>query len=228
MHIRVQNCNNVWASNLIIRAPGDSPNTDRFHVTHLQNVFITNNIIGTGDDCISIVSGSKNIRATDIICGPGHGISIGSLGQDKSEAQVSNVAVNRATLKGSTNGLELRLGSNIALTRNKKNNRKGKQKRSIFFFTHSAAEYRSQTLQVQVLHPLRLKPLSCTPSAVLFVTPSNCLRSSSARFQKPHPRCTVPHPTAINLYTSPFLIRNNAQHLQQQHNNTTCSKLHYW
>lgn len=27
-----------------------------------------------GDDCISIVSGSKNIRATDIICGPGHGI----------------------------------------------------------------------------------------------------------------------------------------------------------
>ncbi|KAL5100278.1 hypothetical protein RYX36_004615 [Vicia faba] len=123
MHIRVQNCNNVWASNLIIRAPGDSPNTDGFHVTHSQNVFITNSIIGTGDDCISIVSGSKNIRATNIICGPGHGISIGSLGQDKSEAQVSN----------------------IALTRNKKNNRKGKQKRSIFFFTHSAAEYRSQT-----------------------------------------------------------------------------------
>ncbi|CAI8590655.1 unnamed protein product [Vicia faba] len=103
MHIRVQNCNNVWASNLIIRAPGDSPNTDGFHVTHSQNVFITNNIIGTGDDCISIVSGSKNIRATDIICGPGHGISIGSLGQDKSEAQV-----NRATLKGSTNGVRIK------------------------------------------------------------------------------------------------------------------------
>ncbi|CAI8596152.1 unnamed protein product [Vicia faba] len=108
MHIRVQNCNNVWASNLIIRAPGDSPNTDGFHVTHSQNVFITNSIIGTGDDCISIVSGSKNIRATDIICGPGHGISIGSLGQDKSEAQVSNVEVNRATLKGSTNGVRIK------------------------------------------------------------------------------------------------------------------------
>lgn len=27
-----------------------------------------------GDDCISIVSGSQNVRATDITCGPGHGI----------------------------------------------------------------------------------------------------------------------------------------------------------
>ena len=27
-----------------------------------------------GDDCISIVSGSKNVTATDITCGPGHGI----------------------------------------------------------------------------------------------------------------------------------------------------------
>ena len=27
-----------------------------------------------GDDCISIVSGSQNVQATDITCGPGHGI----------------------------------------------------------------------------------------------------------------------------------------------------------
>jgi hypothetical protein len=27
-----------------------------------------------GDDCISIVGGSKNVEATDITCGPGHGI----------------------------------------------------------------------------------------------------------------------------------------------------------
>lgn len=27
-----------------------------------------------GDDCISIVSGSRSVKASDIICGPGHGI----------------------------------------------------------------------------------------------------------------------------------------------------------
>ena len=27
-----------------------------------------------GDDCISIVNGSKNIEAIDVTCGPGHGI----------------------------------------------------------------------------------------------------------------------------------------------------------
>ncbi|PNY17479.1 polygalacturonase QRT2-like protein [Trifolium pratense] len=108
MHVVIQSCNNVLASKLIVRAPGHSPNTDGIHVTHSQNVVISNCIIGTGDDCISIVSGSKNIRATDIICGPGHGISIGSLGKGNSEAEVTNVEVNRATLKGTTNGVRIK------------------------------------------------------------------------------------------------------------------------
>lgn len=34
--------------------------------------------------------------------------SIGSLGKDNSEAQVSNVEVNRATLTGSTNGVRIK------------------------------------------------------------------------------------------------------------------------
>lgn len=32
-----------------------------------------------GDDCISIVSGSKNVMATNIVCGPGHGIRCATL-----------------------------------------------------------------------------------------------------------------------------------------------------
>lgn len=48
MHIRIEGCNNVWASNLIVTAPGHSPNTDGIHITHSQNVFITNSTIGTG------------------------------------------------------------------------------------------------------------------------------------------------------------------------------------
>ncbi|TKY49602.1 Polygalacturonase protein [Spatholobus suberectus] len=136
MHVRFQKCNNVTASNLIIGAPGNSPNTDGIHVTETQNIIISNSIIGTGenqnqhkirkihlnfkisnllfslfiegDDCISIVNGSQNVRVTDVTCGPGHGISVGSLGAGNSEAQVSNVFVNRATLTGTTNGVRIK------------------------------------------------------------------------------------------------------------------------
>ncbi|RDX91646.1 hypothetical protein CR513_26341, partial [Mucuna pruriens] len=108
MHVRFQKCNNVTASNMIVRAPGNSPNTDGIHVTETQNIIISNSIIGTGDDCISIVSGSQNVRVTDVTCGPGHGISIGSLGAGNSEARVSNVLVNRATIKGTTNGVRIK------------------------------------------------------------------------------------------------------------------------
>ncbi|KAJ1418508.1 Pectin lyase fold/virulence factor [Sesbania bispinosa] len=108
MHVTFERCFNVIVSNLLIRAPGDSPNTDGIHVAETQNIVIRNSDIGTGDDCISIVSGSKNVRAMDITCGPGHGISIGSLGADNSEAEVFNVVVNRATLKGTSNGVRIK------------------------------------------------------------------------------------------------------------------------
>ncbi|CAK9167668.1 unnamed protein product [Ilex paraguariensis] len=76
MHLTFQDCVNVIASNLKVIAPEKSPNTDGIHVTGTQNIQIMSSLIRTGDDCISIVSGSKNVRATDIICGPGHGIRI--------------------------------------------------------------------------------------------------------------------------------------------------------
>ncbi|KAK7258189.1 hypothetical protein RIF29_32704 [Crotalaria pallida] len=108
MHVTFQKCFNVIASNLVVRAPENSPNTDGIHVSETQNIQISNSDIGTGDDCVSIVSGSQNVRVTDITCGPGHGISIGSLGADNSEAEVSNVVVNRATLTGTTNGVRIK------------------------------------------------------------------------------------------------------------------------
>ncbi|KAL4312289.1 hypothetical protein GQ457_01G052280 [Hibiscus cannabinus] len=108
MHLIFQKCVNVNAFNLLVKAPGNSPNTDGIHVTGTQNININNCIIGTGDDCISIVSGSKNVRATGITCGPGHGISIGSLGAGNSAAFVSNVIVNKATLSGTSNGVRIK------------------------------------------------------------------------------------------------------------------------
>ncbi|KAK9154882.1 hypothetical protein Sjap_002362 [Stephania japonica] len=108
MHLSFQKCMNLQVSNLMVTAPGRSPNTDGIHVTETQNIQIMSSVIRTGDDCISIVSGSQNVQVTDITCGPGHGISIGSLGQGKSEAHVSNVKVDTVRLIDTTNGVRIK------------------------------------------------------------------------------------------------------------------------
>ncbi|XP_059651024.1 polygalacturonase-like [Cornus florida] len=108
IQLSFQKCVNVKALNLKVIAPEKSPNTDGIHVTATQNIQIRSSVIRTGDDCISIVSGSKNVQVMDIACGPGHGISIGSLGAGNSEALVSNVVVNRAKLSNTTNGVRIK------------------------------------------------------------------------------------------------------------------------
>ncbi|RHN47877.1 putative polygalacturonase [Medicago truncatula] len=108
IHVSFQDSTNVKASGLKVSSPGNSPNTDGIHITNTQNIKISSSIIGTGDDCISIVDGSSNVEATDITCGPGHGISIGSLGAGKSKDFVSGVLVNGAKISGTTNGVRIK------------------------------------------------------------------------------------------------------------------------
>ncbi|KAK7336567.1 hypothetical protein VNO77_17112 [Canavalia gladiata] len=108
IQVSFQDSVNVKVSGLNVTAPEDSPNTDGIHVTNTQNIQISNSVIRTGDDCISIVHGSRNVEATDIICGPGHGISIGSLGAGKSKEFVSGVIVNRAKISGTKNGVRIK------------------------------------------------------------------------------------------------------------------------
>ncbi|XP_061362003.1 polygalacturonase-like [Gastrolobium bilobum] len=108
IHVSFEDSKNVKVSGLTVTAPEDSPNTDGIHVTNTQNIQISSCVIGTGDDCISIVDGSKNLQATDITCGPGHGISIGSLGAGKSKEFVSGIVVNGAKLSGTTNGVRIK------------------------------------------------------------------------------------------------------------------------
>ncbi|EAY89054.1 hypothetical protein OsI_10538 [Oryza sativa Indica Group] len=108
MHVVIAYSWRVLVSRLLITAPGWSPNTDGIHVSNSREVLMSGCIISTGDDCISIVTGSMFIRATGIFCGPGHGISIGSLGANKSWAHVSDVLVEKATLVGTTNGVRIK------------------------------------------------------------------------------------------------------------------------
>ncbi|XP_024524300.1 polygalacturonase QRT2-like [Selaginella moellendorffii] len=83
----------VEAVNVVIDSPGDSPNTDGIHVSGTTNIVIDKADVSAGDDCVSIVSGSDNVKVTNSRCGPGHGISIGSLGKGGSFDTVTNVLV---------------------------------------------------------------------------------------------------------------------------------------
>ncbi|KAL3370524.1 hypothetical protein AABB24_007529 [Solanum stoloniferum] len=108
IHLLIEKCVVVEVSKLVVSSPENSPNTDGIHITNTQNIQISDSTIATGDDCISIVDGSQKVLATSITCGPGHGISIGSLGGGNSEAHVSDIHVNGAKLFGTTNGLRIK------------------------------------------------------------------------------------------------------------------------
>ncbi|KAL6541259.1 hypothetical protein OROHE_010967 [Orobanche hederae] len=107
-HFHIFMCDNVIVNNVNIRAPGNSPNTDGIHVGKCNNVSITNSRISTGDDCISIGDGSENINIESVFCGPGHGISIGSLGKYQNEEDVRGISVRRCTLINTMNGLRIK------------------------------------------------------------------------------------------------------------------------
>ncbi|URE25501.1 Glycosyl hydrolases family 28 [Musa troglodytarum] len=78
-HIHIFGSRNITFDSIKISAPGDSPNTDGIHIANSANIQVSNSVIGTGDDCISIGPGCTNLTIFRVLCGPGHGISIGSL-----------------------------------------------------------------------------------------------------------------------------------------------------
>ncbi|KAK9082802.1 hypothetical protein Scep_029273 [Stephania cephalantha] len=107
-HIVIHNCMNVNLQGVQVTASGNSPNTDGIHVEASTGVTITRAAIKTGDDCISIGPGTTNLLMENIKCGPGHGISIGSLGKAMNEQGVQNVTVKTATFTGSQNGVRIK------------------------------------------------------------------------------------------------------------------------
>ncbi|OIV93328.1 hypothetical protein TanjilG_23264 [Lupinus angustifolius] len=107
-HIVFNGCKNVKAQGITVVADGNSPNTDGIHVQMSSHVTILNSEIRTGDDCISIGPGTNNLWIENVACGPGHGISIGSLGKDLKEAGVQNVTVKTVTFTGTQNGVRIK------------------------------------------------------------------------------------------------------------------------
>ncbi|KAG6582328.1 putative polygalacturonase, partial [Cucurbita argyrosperma subsp. sororia] len=91
-----------------ITAPNESPNTDGIDISGSKNVRILDSFIGTGDDCIAINDGSSNIDIIGLTCGPGHGISIGSLGKNGDYNVVENVYVSECILQDTQNGVRIK------------------------------------------------------------------------------------------------------------------------
>ncbi|MCL7040089.1 hypothetical protein MKW94_028978 [Papaver nudicaule] len=107
-HINLFACINITFSSISIKAPGDGPNTDGIHMGSSNGVNITDSVIATGDDCVSIGPGSQNVHVVGVTCGPGHGISVGSLGKYEDEEDVRGVTVTNCTITGASNGVRIK------------------------------------------------------------------------------------------------------------------------
>ncbi|OAY41322.1 hypothetical protein MANES_09G092176v8 [Manihot esculenta] len=107
-HVNVLGYDHFTFEGFIVSTPENSLNIDGIHIGRSKGVTISNAKIGTGDDCISIGDGTENLKITKVACGPGHGISIGSLGKYENEDPVFGITVSDCTLTGITNGVRIK------------------------------------------------------------------------------------------------------------------------
>ncbi|GMY25568.1 exopolygalacturonase-like [Fagus crenata] len=107
-HFVVFGCENLNITNTRIAAPGDSPNTDGIKMADSTSITIKRMKIRTGDDCIAMLPGTKNVNIADLVCGPGHGISIGSLGKDGDQNDVTDISVRNCTFHNTSDGVRIK------------------------------------------------------------------------------------------------------------------------
>jgi hypothetical protein len=91
-----------------IQAPRDSPNTDGVHIQGSSDVRFTDSAVATGDDCVSVGPGTSDVLVSGVTCGPGHGISVGSLGRYPGEEDVRRLRVANCTIAGTSNGVRIK------------------------------------------------------------------------------------------------------------------------
>nr|DAD35760.1 TPA_asm: hypothetical protein HUJ06_006400 [Nelumbo nucifera] len=104
--------NNVTFQHINVTAPVNSLNADGIHIGRSTGVKILDTTIGTGDDCVSVGDGTKDLTVSKVTCGPGHGISIGSLGKYDNEEPVAGVHVSDCTLTNTDNGVRIKTWPN--------------------------------------------------------------------------------------------------------------------
>jgi galacturan 1,4-alpha-galacturonidase len=107
-HMNILNCKNMTLHHIPLNAPETRLNTDGIHIGRSTGVNITDANIKTGDDCVSLGDGSQQINIEKVACGPGHGISVGSLGRSHNEEPVIGVTVRNCTLTNTMNGVRVK------------------------------------------------------------------------------------------------------------------------
>ncbi|KAL1551401.1 galacturonan 1,4-alpha-galacturonidase [Salvia divinorum] len=107
-HLAITNTTNAEISKLHMIAPSNSPNTDGIDLLFSTNINIRNCTMETGDDCIAIKGGTSNVDISEIVCGPGHGISIGSLGQFGRRDEVEAINISNCNITGALNGIRIK------------------------------------------------------------------------------------------------------------------------
>ncbi|XP_057432054.1 probable polygalacturonase At3g15720 [Lotus japonicus] len=108
IHISIYSCNDFSIANIHIIAPEKSQSTDGIDITRSSNILVENSNIETGGDCIAINNGSTFINITGVTCGPGHGISVGSLGKNNTYETAEEIYVHNCTFIGTQNGARIK------------------------------------------------------------------------------------------------------------------------
>ncbi|KAL8536660.1 hypothetical protein ACS0TY_012014 [Phlomoides rotata] len=83
-------------------------NKNGLHLSRSSSINVTDSIIMTGDDCISMGDGMSQLKVENVTCGPGHGISIGSLGKSVEEKDVTDIHVKNCTFINTQNGVRVK------------------------------------------------------------------------------------------------------------------------
>lgn len=56
-HIAINGCIGATFSHLLVKSPGNSPNTDGFDISHSKNITVIDSIIATGKQSVSLSYG---------------------------------------------------------------------------------------------------------------------------------------------------------------------------
>ncbi|CAI5509585.1 unnamed protein product [Closterium sp. Naga37s-1] len=107
-HLKVYGSNGLLIERITTRSPFNSPNTDSIQLSKIENGVIRNSHLQGGDDNVAISDGCHNLLVENLVCINGHGVSIGSLGEDQDTGCVSDVLVRNVSFTGSNNALRIK------------------------------------------------------------------------------------------------------------------------